>query len=115
MNQKFYSSNRYLSRKYRVPQQFSVKMRTRQIPPDNRILKRLYPPEVGKTRAKASIKPNKAEAAKMSESKTPQYIDRQKACRVFGSMLANALKQLTTLKSGQPAPSTGLLENAEVW
>jgi hypothetical protein len=30
-------------------------------------------------------------------------------------MLANALKQLTTLKSGYPAPSAGLLENAAVW
>jgi hypothetical protein len=26
---------------------------------------------------------------------------------LFGSMLANALKQLTTLKSGHPAPCTG--------
>jgi hypothetical protein len=51
-----------------------------------------------------SLKPNKAEALKGNKAQSPIITNPSKAFPLFGSMLTNALKQLSTLKSGYPAP-----------
>ncbi|MFC1857453.1 hypothetical protein ACFL9U_05410 [Thermodesulfobacteriota bacterium] len=78
------------------------------MPPDNRIL---IPPRRDKTRAKVSVKPNMARISKINDGPSSFFAVSTKAFMLFDITLTNALRQLTALKSGHPAPFRVFTEN----
>ncbi|MFC1859443.1 hypothetical protein ACFL9U_15645 [Thermodesulfobacteriota bacterium] len=81
------------------------------MPPDNRIS---IPPRRDKTRAKVSVKPNRARISRINDCPASFFAASTKAIMLFDSTLTKALKQLTASKSGHPAPFRVFNENCWV-